>query len=46
MFKDFGKRLQRDVKRITEDRLQRSMDLSGGQLKVISLSNSHAVYPY
>jgi len=33
MFKDFGKRIQRDVKRYVDDRLKRSEQLSGGQLK-------------
>ena len=34
MFKDFGRRLQRDLKRTVESRLQLSFDLSGGKLKV------------
>ena len=34
MFKDFGRRLQRDLKRTVEARLQLSFDLSGGKLKV------------
>jgi actin-related protein 3 len=34
MFKDFGKRLQRDVKRVVDQRLKISADLSGGKLKV------------
>lgn len=33
MYKDFGKRLQRDIKRITDARISRSESLSGGQLK-------------
>lgn len=34
MFKDFGRRLQRDLKRAVESRLQLSFELSGGKLKV------------
>ena len=34
MFKDFGRRLQRDLKRTVEARLQLSFELSGGKLKV------------
>jgi hypothetical protein len=34
MFKDFGKRLQRDLKRVVDARIQRSEELSGGRLKV------------
>ncbi|KAJ1962119.1 Arp2/3 complex subunit, actin nucleation center [Dispira parvispora] len=33
MFKDFGKRLQRDIKRLTDQRLQTSEDMSGGSHK-------------
>nr|CAG8526626.1 894_t:CDS:2 [Entrophospora candida] len=33
MFKDFGRRLQRDVKRTADARLKRSEELSGGLLK-------------
>ncbi|ESO08199.1 hypothetical protein HELRODRAFT_185429 [Helobdella robusta] len=33
MFKDFGRRLQRDLKRIVENRLKISEELSGGTLK-------------
>eukprot|EP00045_Choanoeca_perplexa_P003568 m.31971 g.31971 ORF g.31971 m.31971 type:complete len:413 (-) comp12114_c0_seq1:1249-2487(-) len=33
MFKDFGKRLQRDVKRVVDQRLKVSAELSGGKLK-------------
>jgi actin-related protein 3 len=33
MFKDFGKRLQRDVKRVVDQRLRRSEELSQGRLK-------------
>lgn len=34
MFKDFGRRLQRDVKRMVDVRLAESEKLSGGNLKV------------
>ena len=34
MFKDFGRRLQRDLKRVVEHRLRVSEELSGGKLKV------------
>ena len=34
MFKDFGRRLQRDVKRVVDARLQMSERLSGGKIKV------------
>jgi actin-related protein 3 len=34
MFKDFGKRLQRDIKRTVDFRTKRSEQLSGGTLKV------------
>eukprot|EP01086_Lenisia_limosa_P017208 TRINITY_DN80_c0_g1_i2.p2 TRINITY_DN80_c0_g1~~TRINITY_DN80_c0_g1_i2.p2 ORF type:complete len:423 (-),score=154.23 TRINITY_DN80_c0_g1_i2:225-1493(-) len=33
MFKDFGRRLQRDVKRVTDQRIKLSEQLSGGKLK-------------
>lgn len=34
MFRDFGRRLQRDLKRTVEARLQLSFELSGGKLRV------------
>jgi len=34
MFRDFGRRLQRDVKRMVDSRLKLSEELSGGRLKV------------
>lgn len=34
MFRDFGRRLQRDVKRFVDNRLKLSEELSGGKLKV------------
>jgi actin-related protein 3 len=37
MFKDFGKRLQRDIKRSVDYRIKRSEELSGGQIKVVPL---------
>ena len=38
MFRDFGRRLQRDVKKMVEARLKLSEELSGGNLKVISIT--------
>jgi len=37
MFKDFGKRLQRDVKRAVDYRIKRSEQLSGGRIKAVPL---------
>ena len=37
MFRDFGRRLQRDVKRVVDSRLKLSEQLSGGRIKVIRL---------
>lgn len=34
MFRDFGRRLQRDVKRVVDARLKLSEELSGGRIKV------------
>ena len=34
MFKDFGRRLERDLKRTVEARLKETEELSGGRLKV------------
>lgn len=34
MFKDFGRRLQRDLKRVVDGRLKLSEELSGGRIKV------------
>jgi len=36
MFRDFGRRLQRDIKRSVDARLKLSEQLSGGRIKVIS----------
>ena len=33
MFKDFGRKMQRDVKRVVDQRLKMSEELSGGMLK-------------
>lgn len=38
MFKDFGRRLQRDIKRISDQRLAISEQLSGGKLRVFLYS--------
>ena len=37
MFKDFGRRLERDVRRFVDARLKATEQLSGGRLKVIFL---------
>lgn len=42
MFRDFGRRLQRDLKRTVDARLKMSEELSGGKLKVRGHINSHA----
>lgn len=34
MFRDFGRRLQRDLKRVVDSRLKLSEELSGGSIKV------------
>lgn len=38
MFKDFGKRLQRDIKRTVDGRIKRSEELSGGKIKAVPLA--------
>lgn len=38
MFRDFGRRLQRDIKRGVETRLKLSEDLSGGRITVSNLN--------
>lgn len=43
MFRDFGRRLQRDLKRTVDARLKMSEELSGGKLKVRVHINLHAV---
>lgn len=41
MFRDFGRRLQRDLKRAVDARLRLSEELSGGRIKVsISACNT------
>lgn len=35
MFRDFGRRLQRDIKRVVDARLRDSEALSGGHIKVV-----------
>lgn len=42
MFRDFGRRLQRDLKRTVDARLKMSEELSGGKLKVSVLIDSDA----
>lgn len=37
MFRDFGKRLQRDIKRTVDYRIKRSEELSGGKIKAVPL---------
>jgi len=37
MFKDFGKRLSRDIKRSVDYRIKRSEELSGGKIKAVPL---------
>ena len=34
MFRDFGRKLQRDLKRVVDARLKLSEELSGGRIKV------------
>lgn len=41
MFRDFGRRLQRDLKRTVDARLKMSEELSGGKLKVRAHVNLH-----
>ena len=38
MFRDFGRKLLRDIKRIVDARLKVSEDLSGGRIKVTVVS--------
>jgi len=38
MFKDFGKRLNRDLKRTVDWRIKRSEELSGGRIKAVPLA--------
>lgn len=34
MFKDFNRRLERDLKRVVDHRMKTTIELSGGRLKV------------
>lgn len=45
MFRDFGRRLQRDLKRTVDARLKLSEELSGGRLKVGSCSSHTYLLP-
>lgn len=38
MFKDFGRKIQRDVKKVVDARLKMSEELSQGRIKVGKLS--------
>ena len=42
MFRDFGRRLQRDIKRAVDARLKLSEQLSGGRIKVNNLLSTEA----
>lgn len=42
MFRDFGRRMQRDLKRTVDARLKMSEELSGGKLKVSVVINVDA----
>ena len=44
MFRDFGRRLQRDVKRMVDTRLKESEELSGGRLKVRTTFHCQCIY--
>jgi actin-related protein 3 len=49
MFKDFGRRLQRDIKRTVDHRIKRSEELSGGRIKSVPLEVnviSHSMQRY
>jgi len=37
MFKDFGRRLQRDIKRAVDARIKKSEDMSGGRIKATAI---------
>lgn len=41
MFRDFGRRLQRDLKRVVDARLKLSEELSGGRIKVGASVRAH-----
>jgi actin-related protein 3 len=40
MFKDFGRRLQRDLKRFVDYRIKRSEELSGGKIKAVPIETN------
>jgi len=40
MFKDFGRRLQRDLKRFVDYRIKRSEELSGGRIKAVPMETN------
>lgn len=42
MFRDFGRRLQRDLKRVVDARLRLSEELSGGRIKVRVKRTTHS----
>lgn len=44
MFKDFGRRLQRDIKKTVDARLKLSETLGGGRLKVTFLENMDFIF--
>ncbi|KAL7717114.1 actin [Entamoeba marina] len=46
MFKGFGHRLQRDVKRFTENRSKKSSELSGGRIAPKPMEVNVVTYPY
>ena len=45
MFRDFGRRLQRDIKRAVDARLKLSEQLSGGRIKVNNLFLQLKAFP-
>lgn len=44
MFKDFGRKMQRDIKRISDQRLANSEKLSGGKLTVLIFLNNKLIF--
>lgn len=46
MFRDFGRRLQRDIKRTVDARLRLSETLSGGRIKVMHRNTDFKFYHY
>jgi hypothetical protein len=44
MFRDFGRKLQRDVKKVVDHRLRVSEELSGGKLKVGILNSLYLLH--